>query len=210
MPFPVSRKRVDTLGQQVAARGSIGDEHHDLFLQILEHYQELLDNVAEQVSSLGYEPPTRVKTTGTLIEKLRREHGIKLSRVQDVAGARIVVGRLRAQQDQAVAEICALFEGKQREPQVIDRRAHPSHGYRALHVIVYPEGIPVEIQVRTTLQDMWAQLFENLADQWGRQIRYGGEPESPTQSVSVKLDNFGRSSGDYPSKSPELHSAIER
>jgi len=35
---------------------------------------------------------------------------------------------------------------------------------------------------------MWAQLFENLADQWGGQIRYGGELELPTQLIEFKLD----------------------
>lgn len=188
VPFPVSRKRVDSLGQQLAAEGAVGDEHRSLFFQILEHYQQLLDNVAEEISRIGYEPTTRVKTTGTLIEKLKREHGIKLSRIQDVAGARIVIGRLRTEQDRVVAEICRLFEGLPRSPVVIDRRADPRHGYRAVHVIVYPEGIPVEVQIRTTLQDMWAQVFEGLADQWGRQIRYGDVPELP-EAVVVEGDS---------------------
>ncbi len=181
----MSRKRVDNLGQQLAAEGAVGDENRGLFSQILEHYQQLLDDVAYEISRIGYKPTTRVKTTGTLIEKLRREHGIQLSRIQDVAGARIVVGRLRTEQDQARDEICEIFEGFPRLPVVIDRRVDPKHGYRAVHVIVYPEGIPVEVQIRTTLQDVWAQVFEGLADQWGRQIRYGGAPEFPESIVAV-------------------------
>jgi ppGpp synthetase/RelA/SpoT-type nucleotidyltranferase len=35
---------------------------------------------------------------------------------------------------------------------VIDRRAEPMHGYRAVHVIVFPDGAPIEIQVRTAWQ----------------------------------------------------------
>jgi hypothetical protein len=38
---------------------------------------------------------------------------------------------------------------------------------------VFPDGFPVEIQVRTRLQHEWAELFEKLADQLGRGIRYG-------------------------------------
>lgn len=30
-----------------------------------------------------------------------------------------------------------------------NRRETPSYGYRAVHVIVFPDGIPVEIQIRT-------------------------------------------------------------
>jgi len=50
------------------------------------------------------------------------------------------------------------------------------HGYRAVHVIAFPEGVPVEIQVRTLWQHEWAELFEKLADRVGRRIRYGDPP----------------------------------
>jgi hypothetical protein len=50
------------------------------------------------------------------------------------------------------------------------------HGYRAVHVIVFPEGAPIEIQVRTEWQHEWAEFFEKLADLVGRGIRYGEPP----------------------------------
>ena len=50
----------------------------------------------------------------------------------------------------------------------------------ALHVIVAVHGLAVEIQVRTRLQGLWADLFERTADTWGRQIRYG-EPPDPAR-----------------------------
>jgi hypothetical protein len=40
-------------------------------------------------------------------------------------------------------------------------------------------GRQVEVQVRTDLQDAWANFFERLADSWGRQIRYGEAPTDP-------------------------------
>ncbi len=43
-------------------------------------------------------------------------------------------------------------------------------------MIAYPEGIPVEIQVRTKWQHEWADMFEKLADLIGREIRYGEPP----------------------------------
>lgn len=64
-----------------------------------------------------------------------------------------------------------------------DRRAEPSFGYRAVHVIVKVRGRPVEIQVRTRLQDLWAQIVERLADEWGRGIRYGEPPSDPTRRL---------------------------
>jgi ppGpp synthetase/RelA/SpoT-type nucleotidyltranferase len=50
------------------------------------------------------------------------------------------------------------------------------HGYAAVHVIVFPEDVPIEIQVRTRWQHEWADLFEKLADRVGRGIRYGEPP----------------------------------
>lgn len=44
------------------------------------------------------------------------------------------------------------------------------------HAIVTVQSLPVEVQVRTELQDLWAQTFERLADAYGRGIRYGQEP----------------------------------
>jgi ppGpp synthetase/RelA/SpoT-type nucleotidyltranferase len=46
----------------------------------------------------------------------------------------------------------------------------PRAGYRAVHVITKTDGIPVEVQFRTDLQNKWAQVFERLADECGRQI----------------------------------------
>lgn len=180
VPFPVSRSRVDKLGKQLAEEGIVRADQLEIYSLVLGYYEQLLDTVAKRVSICGYAPTARVKTTGTLIEKLRREHGIQLSRIQDVAGMRIVVGGLRAEQDQAVSKILSEFKDLERVPSVVDRRVDPRHGYRAVHLIVYPEGVPVEIQIRTSLQDLWAQIFENVADQWGRQIRYGGAPNPPS------------------------------
>ena len=44
---------------------------------------------------------------------------------------------------------------------------------------MFEGGLPVEVQIRTELQDLWAQVFERLADRWGRAIRYGGELDEP-------------------------------
>lgn len=89
---------------------------------------------------------------------------------------RIVGSFDRAGQDELVDRLVATFADEARAPKVIDRRAEPSHGYRAVHIIVFPGSVPVEIQVRTRLQHEWADMFEKLADRVGRGIRYGQTP----------------------------------
>jgi ppGpp synthetase/RelA/SpoT-type nucleotidyltranferase len=47
-----------------------------------------------------------------------------------------------------------------------------------MHVIVEVDGYPVEVQIRTTLQNKWAQLAEALSDRFLPEIKYGrGPPE---------------------------------
>lgn len=77
-----------------------------------------------------------------------------------------------------VQEIVALFGDAPGGPKVIDRRESPVNGYRAVHVVVFLESVPVEIQVRTRLQHEWAELFEKLADIVGRDVRDGEPPVS--------------------------------
>ncbi len=63
-------------------------------------------------------------------------------------------------------QIRHTFADCMKSAKIVDRRAAPNHGYRAVHVIVYPESMPVEIQVRTFPQDLWAQAIERLGDEW--------------------------------------------
>ena len=131
---------------------------------------------ARLASEIGIVPTSRVKNTETLLDKLRRGGGSGLKSVQDLAGMRIVGGFDRRGQDDLVKQIVALFDDGSRVPKIVDRRAKPMHGHRAVHVIVFPEDAPIEIQVRTEWQHEWAEFFEKLADRVGRGIRYGEPP----------------------------------
>lgn len=82
-------------------------------------------------------------------------------------------GSDRRAQDSLVARLSNLFEDSARPVKQVDRRADPRSGYRAVHLIVHVDDVPVEIQVRTELQHEWAEFFEKLADHLGRGIRYG-------------------------------------
>lgn len=119
----------------------------------------------------------RIKTAPTLIDKLRR--GTRLSSMQDIVGFRVKGAMSLAQQDLVVAWLVVTFPGGR----VVDRRSDPSHGYRAVHVVLVLEGFQVEVQVRTQLQDVWANSTERIGDAWGRWLRYGLPPEGDTDDV---------------------------
>lgn len=184
-PLPISRSALDRLGERLVADDRISDADYALLLDVMTAYQQALDEARRRLVALGYEPTTRVKTTSVLVDKLRREPGMKLKVVQDIAGARIVTDGGRRDQDEIVRRIVEEFANGSRPPKVKDRRAEPSAGYRAVHVVVTVQGVPVEIQVRTWLQDRWAQIAESLGDRWGRGLRYGDGPDDPDRLAGL-------------------------
>jgi ppGpp synthetase/RelA/SpoT-type nucleotidyltranferase len=180
--LPISRSQLDRLGDRLASEEP-SEADYALLGTVLAAYDVALAEVQAALEQLGLVVTGRLKTTGTLIEKLRREQSMKLKGVQDVAGCRIIQEGTRLDQDEAVAVVVSSFAHADKPPRVRDRRSEPSSGYRAVHVVVYVGTIPVEVQIRTVFQDLWAQAFERLADSWGRGIRYGQEPDDPDRVI---------------------------
>jgi Region found in RelA / SpoT proteins len=181
MGLPVSKKEFDRLGDRLRDAPVLQPEDLRLLEAIRPHYLAALERVRTEIATMGLGCTHREKNRDTIIEKLRREREMRLSRVQDIVGARVVRDMTLAEQDQLTAALAARF----RDSRVRDRRLEPSHGYRAVHLITKLDGIPVEIQVRTELQHVWAQTMERLGDRWGRAIRYGGDAEAPDREHLV-------------------------
>lgn len=196
----LSKSQIDKLGDRLR-KGSPSEE--DLIL--LDRYRLSFSHSYETVFSiLKQELRERViieeatgrvaKSTISIIEKLGREK-TRLSSMQDIAGCRLVVPDIRSQEE--VIELLTnspipIFS----EMSVIDRRTNPSHGYRAIHVIVKIEGKPVEIQIRSRLQHLWAELSEKFSDNIDPSIKYGGGDESfleylaKTSEIIAKLEEM--------------------
>jgi len=168
-----SKTQIDRLGDRLR-KGII--EKSDLVL--LDGYRRSFGSAYETVvqtirDALELEPSGRpAKSTNSLIEKLKRE-SIRLTQVQDIAGCRVVVPDI-LEQDRVVG---SLLAGAFSDARIVDRRAEPSYGYRAVHIVVEIFGKVVEIQVRTTFQHIWAELSEKYADLYGSDIKYGGGTE---------------------------------
>ena len=143
-------------------------------LRLLDSYRRSFFPAYERVVGairelLGVQVTGRpAKSTTSIVEKLRRE-SIRLSQMQDIAGCRLIVEDAPAQQ--VIGDRLARIFMKST---IIDRRKAPSHGYRSIHVVVNVEGRRVEVQVRTLLQHLWAELSERLSDRFDPAIKYGG------------------------------------
>jgi ppGpp synthetase/RelA/SpoT-type nucleotidyltranferase len=163
---------------------------------MLDEYRRSFGEAHETVvaairDQLGLEPTGRpAKSTVSLVEKLHRE-SIRLVQVQDIAGCRIVVADV-GEQERVVASLRGIFP----QASVIDRRTAPSYGYRAVHIVAKISGKLVEIQVRTLLQHLWAEVSERLSDVLDPEIKYGGGDElirkvlRTTSETVAKIENL--------------------
>jgi len=112
------------------------------------------------------------KSTLSIIEKLKRINS-RLSQVQDISGCRVIVHAL-TDQDDVVRRARQWFPSIE----VDDKREKPTHGYRAIHLLISYAGKCIEVQVRTRLQHFWATISEKLSDTFGQGIKYGqGDPD---------------------------------
>jgi putative GTP pyrophosphokinase len=180
-----SKAQIDLLGDRLR-KGELSDDD----LARLDDYRASFGEAYEEVvaavrAATKLEPTGRpAKSTTSIVEKLRRET-IRLSQMQDIAGCRLVVEDIVAQ-EQVVERLKSGFA----KAAVVDRRRQPSYGYRAVHVIATARNRLIEIQIRTGLQHLWAQLSERLADAVDPAIKYGGgEPawQVPSKAYSESI-----------------------
>ncbi|MFJ3529824.1 hypothetical protein [Streptomyces sp. NPDC090132] len=199
----MSRSAVQKLGKRLELPAPVSEEDHGLLEDWLLDYDELLTaarGVIDELCDILEWPLSvahRLKTTDTLIQKLQRakERGssTNLARIQDIAGIR-VSGRITlAEQDRLREMVIERFEREGHGCSFKDRREEPVVGYRAVHVIVSLDGKFVEVQIRTMGQDLWANVFERIADIFGRGIRYGEPPEfggDAVMSIIATMEDF--------------------
>jgi len=165
----LSNSQINKLGNRLRVY-----PHSDQDLQLLDEfrnsYSQTFDAVRRILQRRSVEPVARnIKSTLSIVAKLRRQPNLNLSQIQDIAGCRIIVPNI-ARQDEEVKDLRVDFP----EAHVKDRRLVPSHGYRAVHVIARVDQKSFEIQVRTLLQQQWAELSEKASDIIDPEIKYGG------------------------------------
>lgn len=179
-----SKTKLDQLGERLRRREVTNDD-----FRLLDEFRRSFTPGYEEVlavirSNLNLEPTGRpAKSTSSIIEKLQRET-IRLTQIQDIAGCRLVVSDAPAQ-EKTVADLLRALT----QVSVVDRRTQSSHGYRAVHLIaIAADGKPIEIQVRTVLQHLWAELSEKLADVFEPAVKYGGGPEELRTFLALSSD----------------------
>lgn len=111
----------------------------------------------------------RLKRFGTMVDKLRRHPTMSLTTMEDIGGLRAILPD-QADAYRAFRRLKRRWEWTRERDYVTEPK---DDGYRALHLIVWKRGWPVEIQLRTPNQDQWAQSAESLTRVLGRGLKFG-------------------------------------
>jgi ppGpp synthetase/RelA/SpoT-type nucleotidyltranferase len=185
MSKPLSNNQIDKLGERLKA-GDPGDEDVTMLSAYRNSFAEAANLVADKVRELSGLPVAirSLKTTLSIVAKLKRDGVKQLSAMQDIGGCRVTVTNL-IEQDELTVKLMSAFP----DAKLYDRVAKPSHGYRAKHLVVKVYGRRIEIQVRTIAQHCWAQMSEMTADAYGQNLKYGVIPAThyPTLEAAMQF-----------------------
>ena len=111
----------------------------------------------------------RLKRRATIVGKLEREPTMDLTQMADIGGVRARLPSLR--------DLHAVSRRLKKTWTVVRTRDYISSpkpsGYRALHHIVRRDGRLIEVQLRTFLQDAWANQEEDDGRQLGVGFKFG-------------------------------------
>jgi len=116
----------------------------------------------------------RLKRRGTMLYKLDREPTMLLTQMADIGGVRVRLPSLR--------QVSAVSRRLKKTWTIVKTRDYidgpKDSGYRALHHIVKRDGRLIEVQLRTALQDAWANQVEDDGRKLGVGFKFGvGNPE---------------------------------
>ena len=128
----------------------------------------------------------RLKRIPTILDKLRREQGMGLSRMQDFGGCRAVLDNI--DEVRRVQERITRFHKRRngKAPHVKDYIDAPrDSGYRGVHVVVTYDERLVEVQLRTKVMHEWAITVERLSGRTGFNLKSAEGPEELQEFFSL-------------------------
>ncbi|MEQ8258839.1 MAG: RelA/SpoT domain-containing protein [Alcanivorax sp.] len=126
----------------------------------------------------------RLKRAPSIISKLQRFPGMKLSRMQDIGGLRAVVSDLRK-----VFKLKENYKKSRFQHELVGEKDYiespKETGYRGIHLIYkyknnrvnHYDGLQLELQLRTRLQHAWATSVETMGTFLNHALKSSEGPE---------------------------------
>lgn len=146
--------------------------HAEPMYRVAGAVEEAIGELAIEGKPVPIEVSRRLKRIVTMINKLDRFPSGDVTGLHDIAGVRAVLPTIAD-----VREVAAILADRLILVRPRDYIAEPrDSGYRALHLVAREAGLRVEIQLRTALQDTWANLVEQLGTSEGVELKFGLGP----------------------------------
>lgn len=166
----LSKTAIDKLGRELRTLEPGSERYNEIIKtisdwreqhgEIMNYYFSACKNITEKSFGKSVLVTQRLKRLPTIIDKIcNRESSMNLSRLQDVAGIRIITEDIQ-QLQRLYKEIASLPYLKKSPTDYIT--APRSSGYRGVHFIYERDGFLTEVQLRTYLQHLWATTVETV------------------------------------------------
>lgn len=195
----VSNNQIRKLGKKIRENGFTKECCSKEDLELLQKYRldhkESLDQVffsaakSSKAIHSGRIATFRLKRIDTILSKLKRESGMELDRMWDVAGCRIIVQSVHAIKEIA-EQLKVDFEVK-RTKDSIDKP--DEDGYKGLHLYLKPKDLvgskTIEVQLRTFEHHHWATLVEVVDVVFNTKIKEG---DTSKPELNKFLTNFSK------------------
>lgn len=136
----------------------------------LNTFQPLIRKKIEQLGIKDAIVAQRLKRTSSILNKLKREKEMKLSRMQDIGGLRIILKNV----DDVYRVAKTLKESKFNHKLHSEKdyiKSPKDSGYRSVHLVyrynntrapIETKDLQIEIQIRTKKQHLWATAVETV------------------------------------------------
>ncbi len=173
-----SKKQIDKAGETII-REDLSEEERRHCLEIIDNWRAahafpmntFTINLKKKIE--GVQGPIvvqRLKRLDTIINKLVRHPHMKLSRMQDLGGCRVILPKIEDVYEMRDKIVKSRIRHKLHNEKDYIKSPNPNTGYRGIHLIyeyrsdrnTKYNGLLIEIQLRSRLQHMWATAVESV------------------------------------------------
>ena len=176
-----SKSQIDDAGRKVILK-NISSTEKDNYLNIIDKWRAIhaypmkfvAANIKRRASGIGNNGDIviaqRLKRLDTILNKLVRYPNMKLSRMQDLGGCRVILPTIEDVYNLRNHLIMSKMQHKLHSEKDYIKTPKADTGYRGIHLIYEygnnrnPQynGLLVEVQLRTKLQHLWATAVETV------------------------------------------------
>lgn len=183
-PTALSRTRIRKAGSKLRAwaRGGLTDSEAQEWFDVVNEYRQQFsypllkvnNGLRHKVRALGLQGRVtqRLKRFDTIVDKLtERETSMDLSRMHDIGGCRVVLNGPLADLYRLKDDIESSWEVRESRDYIEEPR---ESGYRAIHVVLLRDCLPIEVQIRNETMHSWAQAVEGFGSMMGINYKKDG------------------------------------